>query len=135
MKIVACLLVLMVFAVGCETYLDETKSGALVGSGLGAGLGAIIGNQTGHAGAGTAIGAGAGALAGALAGRGIQNARTANQNTQYAQTPQYAPQQTVATAQRTVEPVHTKFSPTTGKTYPESYEYDPIDGTKLEYIR
>src|SRR5262245_4390829 len=48
--------------------MNNTQSGALVGSGLGAATGAIVGNASGHAGGGALIGAAAGALAGGLVG-------------------------------------------------------------------
>lgn len=48
--------------------LNNTTTGAVLGTAMGAGLGAIVGNQTGHPGAGVAIGAGAGALTGAMVG-------------------------------------------------------------------
>lgn len=132
MKAVAILLLCMVaFSVtGCETYLDETKSGALAGGGLGAGLGAIIGNQTGHPGAGTAIGAGAGALTGALIGEGIKRSK---QSAQQQQTVQPVPQATYVAPQ--VQEVHTKYCPTCGKTYPESARFCANDGTELKYMQ
>jgi uncharacterized protein YcfJ len=52
---------------GCQN-MNNTQSGALVGTGLGAATGAIIGEASGHAGGGALIGAAAGALAGSLAG-------------------------------------------------------------------
>lgn len=112
---------------GCETTLNETQTGALTGSALGAGLGAIVGNQSGHAGAGTAIGAAAGALAGGLMGEGLRR------NRQATQVPQY--NQPVAAQPTQVKPIHTKFCPTCGKTYPENYKFCVDDGTELQYIR
>src|SRR5262245_8960439 len=56
-----------VLMAGCQN-MNNTQSGALVGSGLGAATGAIIGEASGHAGGGALIGAAAGALAGGLAG-------------------------------------------------------------------
>jgi len=123
------LVLLLVFVVcGCETSLNETQTGALAGSALGAGLGAIIGNQTGHAGAGTAIGAGAGALAGGLIGEGMRRQKTQQVAPQYQQTTQ-------AAAVPQVQPVHTKYNPRTGKTFPDYYKYDPEDGTELLYLQ
>src|SRR5262245_37498382 len=52
---------------GCQN-MNNTQSGALLGTGLGATTGAIIGNASGHAGGGALIGAAAGALAGGLVG-------------------------------------------------------------------
>lgn len=129
-KKIATLIVLSILLAGCQTTLNETQTGALTGTALGAGLGAIIGNQTGHAGAGTALGAGAGALAGGLIGEGMRR-----NNTQQA-TPQY--QQSVQPTQAVVSQVqttHTKYNPRTGKTFPESFKYDPDDGTELLYLR
>ena len=120
---------LVMLACGCETTLNETQSGALAGSALGAGLGAIIGEQTGHAGAGTAIGAGAGALAGGLIGEGIRRQKV-QQPTPVYQQPAPTYQQPVGQVQQ----VHTKYNPRTGETFPESYRFDPKDGTELRYI-
>ena len=52
---------------GCQN-MNNTQSGALVGTGIGATAGALIGEASGHAGGGALIGAAAGALGGALAG-------------------------------------------------------------------
>lgn len=52
---------------GCQN-MNNTQSGALVGTGLGATAGALIGEASGHAGGGALIGAAAGALSGALVG-------------------------------------------------------------------
>lgn len=130
MKKIICLMLLSVFAAGCATELNETQSGALLGSGLGAGLGAIIGNQTGHAGAGTAIGAGTGLLAGALVGEGIKRqGEKVQQNTAqqqyYTQPP---PQQQY---QGTTQELHTMYNPRTGQTFPSRYKYDPNTGEEL----
>ena len=54
-------------AIGCQN-MNNTQSGAVVGTGLGAATGAIIGEASGHAGGGALIGAAAGALGGALVG-------------------------------------------------------------------
>ena len=56
-----------VLMAGCQN-MNNTQSGALVGTGLGAATGAIIGEASGHAGGGALIGAAAGALGGALVG-------------------------------------------------------------------
>jgi uncharacterized protein YcfJ len=64
----AVLLAILGLAVsGCQN-MNNTQSGALLGTGLGATTGAIIGNASGHAGGGALIGAAAGALAGGLVG-------------------------------------------------------------------
>ena len=52
---------------GCQN-MNNTQSGALLGTGLGATAGALIGNASGHAGGGALIGAAAGAVTGGLAG-------------------------------------------------------------------
>ncbi len=52
---------------GCAT-MNQTQTGAVVGSGLGAVTGAIVGAGSGHAEGGALIGAAAGALAGGLVG-------------------------------------------------------------------
>jgi uncharacterized protein YcfJ len=132
MKRIALFLLIVMVLTGCETYLDETKSGALVGSGLGAGLGAIIGNQTGHAGAGTAIGAGAGALTGALIGEGLKRSKQ-SQQTQTVQYPQ-AVQESSAQAPQ-VTAVQTKYCPVCGKTYEESSRFCATDGNELKYLQ
>jgi uncharacterized protein YcfJ len=126
---VSILLVCIVFC-GCEASLNETQTGTLAGSALGAGLGAIIGNQTGHAGAGTAIGAGAGALTGALIGEGMRRKDASKTTPQYQPTAQVYEQKA-----QEVQTVHTKYNPRTGKTFPESFKYDPEDGTELLYLR
>ncbi|MFC1809863.1 glycine zipper domain-containing protein [Candidatus Omnitrophota bacterium] len=133
MRIIALLLLVMMVFTGCETYLDETKSGALVGGGLGAGLGAIIGNQTGHSGAGTAIGAGAGALTGALVGEGIKRSKQ-SQQAQTVQYPQQAAQEIQAPAPQIAQ-VQTKYCPVCGKTYAESSRFCENDGTELKYLQ
>ncbi len=126
-KYISYMVLLVIVLSGCETTLNETQSGALAGSALGAGLGAIIGEQTGKAGAGTAIGAGAGALAGGLIGEGIRRSK------QTAQAPVYYEQP--AATSSTVQVVHTKFCPTCGRTYPESINFCPDDGTELKAIQ
>jgi len=62
--LMAALLILLVFAVGCT----GTQKGAGVGTLVGAGAGAIIGHQSGHAAEGALIGGAAGAAGGALVG-------------------------------------------------------------------
>lgn len=52
---------------GCRN-MNNTESGAVVGTGVGATAGALIGSASGHAGGGALIGAAAGALTGGLAG-------------------------------------------------------------------
>lgn len=52
---------------GCA-HMNNTQSGALVGSGIGGLGGAIVGNATGNTGAGAVIGALGGGLVGAMAG-------------------------------------------------------------------
>jgi len=132
MKRIALFLIILIVVAGCETYLDETKSGALVGSGVGAGLGAIIGNQSGHSGAGTAIGAGAGALTGALIGEGIKRSKQSQQQAP-AQAVQY-PQETFVPAPQIAE-VHTKYCPVCGKTYSEASRFCATDGNELKYLQ
>ncbi len=56
-----------VSAVGCAS-MNNTQSGALVGSGMGALTGAVIGSNSGHAPGGALIGAAVGALAGGAVG-------------------------------------------------------------------
>jgi len=131
-KIVA-LILLSLMVCGCQTTLNETQTGALTGTALGAGLGAIIGNQTGHAGAGTAIGAGAGALAGGLIGEGMRRNKT--QQSAVAVPEYQQPAQAYQAPVAQVQSAHTKYNPRTGKTFPESYKYDPDDGTELLYLR
>lgn len=128
MRLVSLLAMLFIFTTGCATEINETQSGALLGSGLGAGLGAIIGNQTGHAGAGTAIGAGTGLLAGALVGEGMkrQGEKVKREMAQQ----QYAPPQQQAYA-GSAQAVHTKYNPRTGQTFPDYYKYDPNTGEEL----
>ena len=125
------LLCFMTFmATGCATDINETQSGALLGSGLGAGLGAIIGNQTGHAGAGTAIGAGTGLLAGALMGEGIK--RQGEKVRQEVAQDQYNRQAPPPSQyQGTTQEVHTMYNPRTGQTFPSRYKYDPNTGEEL----
>ena len=131
-KKILAVFIVMGMLTGYETSMNETQSGALAGTALGAGLGAIIGSQTGHAGAGTAIGAGAGALAGGLFGEGLRR----NREKQTVPPPQYQyPAQTYQPPAPQVQQVHTKFNPRTGETFPESYTYDPKDGTELQYIQ
>lgn len=132
MRSIALLLLIGLLFASCATELNETQSGALLGSGLGAGLGAIVGNQTGHAGAGTAIGAGTGLLAGALVGEGMR--RQSQKIDQLAAQQQYAPQSAPAPAGRTQE-VHTKYNPRTGETFPDRFQYDPKTGEELLPLR
>jgi uncharacterized protein YcfJ len=128
-KCISIIMIMCIFC-GCETTLNETQSGALAGSALGAGLGAIIGNQSGHAGAGTAIGAGAGALAGGLIGEGMRRQKTTQSVPQYQQ-----PVQSYQQVTPQVQSVHTKYNPRTGKTFPDSFKFDPDDGTELLYLQ
>ena len=128
-KYISYIVLLVAVLSGCETTLNETQSGALAGSALGAGLGAIIGEQTGKAGAGTAIGAGAGALAGGLIGEGIRRSKRSQQPSAYYQQP------VAYTSSVQVGQVHTKFCPTDGKTYPDTINFCPHDGTELNTIQ
>jgi hypothetical protein len=64
---IACILILALTALGCEST-SNTDKGALLGALGGAGLGALAGNALGNTGAGAAIGAGVGALSGAAIG-------------------------------------------------------------------
>ncbi|MBI4431387.1 MAG: glycine zipper family protein [Candidatus Omnitrophica bacterium] len=129
MKRVALFLVIGVMATSCATELNETQSGALLGSGLGAGLGAIIGNQTGSPGAGTAIGAGTGLLAGALVGEGIK--RQGEKIKQEVAQQQYYRQPPPSQYQGTTQELHTMYNPRTGQTFPSRYKYDPNTGEEL----
>ncbi|HLJ11215.1 MAG TPA: glycine zipper domain-containing protein, partial [Planctomycetaceae bacterium] len=52
---------------GCQN-MNNTQSGALLGTGLGATAGALVGSASGHAGGGALIGAAAGAVTGGLVG-------------------------------------------------------------------
>jgi uncharacterized protein YcfJ len=118
---------------GCESVGTAAQSkrnqGAVLGGLLGAGTGAIIGNQSDHAGAGTAIGAGLGALGGALVGNAMEEKdRKVQQQT--------FPPATNVPQQQQQAPVTTgrvKFSPVTGKEYPEHMKYDPETGVELRY--
>jgi uncharacterized protein YcfJ len=81
--------------------MNNTQSGALVGSGLGAATGAIIGEASGHAGGGALIGAAAGALAGGLAGNAAdarEERDAAVAHAQYAQAQSQAIAQAVTDA-------------------------------------
>lgn len=113
---------------GCEgmgTAAQSKKTqGAVLGGLLGAATGAIIGNQSDHAGAGAAIGAGLGALGGGLMG----NAMEEQDKRLHQQT--YPP---ATTAPITTTTGRVKFSPVTGKEYPESMKYDPETGVELRY--
>lgn len=148
-KVVSLIIVLMMFSLtACESTLNEPATGALLGGGAGAGLGAIVGSQSGHTGAGTAIGAGAGALLGALLGEANRRNKEKTKEEireelakqgyyqQQPQTASYAPaQQPQMPQQPQVQEIHTKYNPKTGKTFPESYKYDPDTGDELVYIR
>ena len=126
-------------AAGCEGVGTAAQrkdvQGGLLGSALGAGAGAIIGNQSGNAGEGAAIGAGLGALGGALMGNALQEKdNRAQQQTFPPATQQQtyqAPVQSYQTAPATTGKV--KFSPVTGKEYPENLKYDPETGVELKY--
>ena len=122
-------LVLVALALsGCEgmgTAAQSKKTqGAVMGGLLGAATGAVIGNQSDNAGAGAAIGAGLGALGGGLMGSALeeQERRLERQT--------YPP---ATTAPVTTTTGRTKFSPVTGKEYPESMKYDPETGVELRY--
>ena len=111
---------------GCETMGTAAQSkavqGGVIGTGLGAATGAIIGHQTGRGGEGAAIGAGLGALGGALMGSALE------QQERRLQQQQFPP---ATTSPATTGRV--KFSPVTGKEYPESMKYDPETGVELRY--
>jgi len=132
MRTLAVLIVFSFLATSCATELNETQSGALLGSGLGAGLGAIIGSQSGHTGAGTAIGAGSGLLIGALLGEGIKR-QGEKVKRELAAEQSYYGQPTTAYTQTTgrTQEVHTKYNPRTGQTFPERYKFDPNSGEEL----
>lgn len=123
--VIICGLSLVALA-GCESLgtaaQSKTNQGAVLGGLLGAGTGAIIGNQAHHhAGAGTAIGGALGALGGGLIGHALEEQSQANQRQQFppATPPTHAPGGVV------------KYSPTTGKEYPASMNYDPETGVEL----
>src|SRR5262245_64970259 len=85
---------------GCQN-MNNTQSGALLGTGLGATTGAIIGSESGHAGGGALIGAAAGALAGGLAGNAVdarEERDAAIAQAQYHQAQAQAAQQAMTTA-------------------------------------
>ncbi len=129
---------------GCATSgdggLTERETGGLVGAGTGAGLGAIIGSATGHAVAGVAIGTPFGLLIGALVGEGMrqQKAMTrrevdklrAEMKAAGYETQLYTPSETTGAGE-----VHLKYNPKTGQIFPERYDYDPVSGAKLEYVK
>ena len=79
-----CVLVLLVSACSPKPNdnLDQTKVGAITGSGIGAGAGMVIGNQIGSIGGGAAVGAGIGFISGAMTGYGQDQIET----TQYKMT-------------------------------------------------
>ena len=80
---------------GCQS-MNNTGSGALLGTGVGATAGALIGHATGNTGAGALIGAASGATAGALIG----NAKDAREERDAAVAhAQYAQAQSHAVAQ------------------------------------
>jgi len=118
------LLVASIAISGCEAMGTAAQSksvqGGILGGGLGAAAGAIIGNQSGNAGEGAAIGAGLGALGGALMGNALQEKDNRLQR-------QTFPPATSPTTGRV------KFSPVTGKEYPEHMKYDPETGVELRY--
>src|SRR3989338_9198546 len=115
---------------GCESMgtaaQSQTVQGGVLGSALGAGAGAIIGNQSGNAGAGAAIGAGLGALGGALMGNALQEQERRLQQQQF-------PPASSTTGATPAAGGRVKFSPVTGKEYPESMKYDPETGVELRY--
>jgi len=120
-------------AVGCEGIGTAAQrkdvQGGLLGTALGAGAGAIIGNQTGHSGEGAAVGAGLGALGGALIGNAMQEKDNRAQQQQFppaSATPTQSYQTPATTGKM-------KFSPVTGKEYPEHMKYDPETGVELKY--
>lgn len=115
---------------GCEgigtAAQNKSVQGGLLGSALGAGAGAIIGNQSGNAGEGAAIGAGLGALGGALMGNALQEQERRLQQQQF-------PPASSTTGAAPAAGGRVKFSPVTGKEYPESMKYDPETGVELRY--
>ena len=119
---------------GCEGVGSAAQrkdvQGGLLGSALGAGAGAIIGNQTGHAGSGAAVGAGLGALGGALMGNAMQESENRSQQQTFPPASAPVQQQYNTTAPSTGK---IKFSPVTGKEYPEYMKYDPETGVELKY--
>ena len=46
------------------------------------------------------------------------------------QTELYIPSETTGAGE-----VHLKYNPKTGQIFPERYEYDPVSGAKLEYVK
>ncbi len=119
---------LALVSTGCESMGTAAQSkrnqGAVLGGVLGAATGAIIGNQSGHSGAGTAIGAGLGAIGGGLMGNAMEEKDKKSQH-------QYPPATATPAAAATTGRV--KFSPATGKEYPEHMTYDPETGVELKY--
>lgn len=111
---------------GCEAMgtamQKKSVQGGVLGGGLGAAAGAIIGNQSGRAGEGAAIGAGLGALGGALMGNALEQQEKRLQQQQF-------PPATATTSSTG----RVKFSPVTGKEYPEHMKYDPETGVELRY--
>jgi hypothetical protein len=122
-------------AAGCEGVGTAAQrkdvQGGLLGSALGAGAGAIIGNQSGNAGEGAAIGAGLGALGGALMGNAMQEQENRIQQQQFP--PANAPASGQQYPQAPATTGKVKFSPVTGKEYPEYMKYDPETGVELKY--
>lgn len=109
-------------------------------AGTGAGLGAIIGSATGHAATGVAIGTPFGLLIGALIGEGMRQQRVMTRkevdqlrqqmNQAGYRTELYVPKETTQAGE-----AHLKYNPKTGQIFPARYEYDPVTGAKLEYVR
>ena len=64
-------LALSVFALGCDTMGQNTKTGALGGALAGSVLGGVIGHQGGHGVGGALVGGSVGALAGGVIGNSI----------------------------------------------------------------
>lgn len=73
----SCLMFTMaVFAAGCETMGENTKTGALGGALVGSIAGGVIGHQGGHGVEGALIGGTVGALGGGMIGNSIDKKRT-----------------------------------------------------------
>lgn len=123
------IVVMAIAGAGCESVGTAAQSkrnqGALLGGVLGAATGAVIGNQSGNSGEGAAIGAGLGAIGGGLMGNAMEEQDKQNRR-------QYPPAN--APAETQMAPAgRVKFSPATGKEYPEHMKYDPETGVELKY--
>ena len=99
-------------AAGCAGVASSGEYSKTIGSSLGQVTGAVIGHQYGQAGIGSGVGSDLGGLTGSAVGSMQRSGASPTQKSK-------------------AREAQTKFCPTGGERYPDSFKYCPIHGDAL----